>query len=85
MFDYFLGSKVNIMMKNAQGVHESANGEVITANMALDGYITDEDDLYYYIGKTALSVDEAVKKEDTVYICLAESKSEEPEIDVSWN
>lgn len=40
--------------------------------LAIQGYMLDVDDKYYYIGKNPLEVISAVDKNDVAYICIIE-------------
>ncbi len=70
LFKRFLGKNVNIIMSNIKGSQETSDGTIIQGNVIITGYLLDEDDEYYYLGKTDEEIDEALRKGDVIRIFL---------------
>lgn len=75
LYDVFVGTTVQIMVKLTK---ESEDG--VMSSIAIEGYLLDEDDEYYYVGTNPIEIAGAVKKSEVAVVMSSEpSEYELPE------
>jgi hypothetical protein len=77
LFSRFVGKSVNIIMKNVRGSQVLENGTVIEGNVVITGFLLDEDDEYFYIGREMDEIDEALLRDDMVRIFTGPTDGDE--------
>jgi hypothetical protein len=82
LFGFFAGKYVSIIMKSAKGSQQLSDGAVIEGNVILEGYLLDEDDKFYYLGKEQEEIDDALDKSDVIRIYIGDEKEVFTEFDV---
>lgn len=78
LFKAFAGQFVNIVMKSIKGTQTTDHGS-IQGNVVMSGFLLDEDETYFYLGKDQDKIDEALRKDDVVRIYQEEP---EPSFDI---
>jgi citrate synthase len=81
-FDNFAGQEIMIMTKHVmeQMTQTEDSIETIKAPISFQGYLTDEDDVYYYLGYDPDQIHQCVKKDQVVQIALYVEEPEQKEI-----
>ncbi len=72
LFTKFLGKSVNVILKSVKGSQQIGDGSIVEGNVIMSGFLLDEDDDYFYLGKTDDEINEALKKDDVVRVFLDE-------------
>jgi hypothetical protein len=93
LFEVFAGEPVIMLVKiNIERTKQSAKGvELIKAPLSVNGYLTDEDDSYYYLGSEPNQYDQAVRKDDVLHVEIYQDIPEEltgpttPDNDTGYN
>lgn len=85
LFEIFAGEHISIIMRfNVEKTKQTTKEvEIIKAPLSVSGYLTDEDDFYYYLGYEQNKYHQAVKKDDVMHVELAqEVKAEDTLTDI---
>lgn len=93
LFEVFAGELVAMLIKvNVERTKQSAKGvELIKAPLSVNGYLTDEDDYYFYLGSEPNKYEQAVKKDEVLHVELYQEVDEQligstaPENDNGYN
>ena len=93
LFEVFAGEQIIMLVKmNVERTKQSAKGvELIKAPLSINGFLTDEDDYYYYLGSEPNGYDQAVRKDDVFHVEIYQDIPEEltgpvaPDNDTGYN
>ena len=93
LFEVFAGEQVAMLVKiNVERIKQTSKGvEQIKAPLSVAGYLTDEDDYYYYLGGEPNKYEQAVKKDEVLHVELYQEVDEQltgpivPENDNGYN
>lgn len=83
LFPKFFGKNVNIILSNMKGSQELSDGSIVAGNVVVSGFLLDEDDDYFFLGKTEEEIDEAIKKSDIIRVFLEDENVMEFDVDDS--
>ncbi len=73
----FIGELVEVVLKSTQKIiHGNEDGvDESTHPIAIQGFLMDEDEEYYFLGDTMTSMSKAVRKDQIVCIQMLEQKT----------
>jgi len=77
------GREINVIMKDIKGAQVINESTVIQGNVVIEGYLLDEDDIFYYLGTTNEDIDEALLKSNVMRIYLPTDERSEFEIEIN--
>lgn len=82
LFELFAGEYVSILldMQVESVVQKKDTVEMVKTPLNVTGYLTDEDDLYFFLGHEPNVYNQAVKKDMIVHIEVVEETNEKEEI-----
>ena len=83
IFKIFGGREINVIMKDIKGAQVINESTVIQGNVVIEGYLLDEDDIFYYLGTTNEDIDEALLKSNVMRIYLPTDERSEFEIEIN--
>jgi hypothetical protein len=87
LFEIFASEHIHILMRlNVEKTKQTSKEiEIIKAPLSVSGYLTDEDDFYYYLGSEPNKYEQAIRKDDVLHIELYQEKTELEEIETPDN
>ncbi len=82
LFELFAGEYVSILLDmQVESVSQSAETiDMVKTPLNITGYLTDEDDDYFYLGHEPNVYNQAVKKDIIVHIEVIEEEKKAPEV-----
>lgn len=69
LFSIFVGSYIHVITKSLKGTQHFNGGKAV-GPIIIDGFLLDEDDMFYYLGETPEEVTDAILKEEVVRVYL---------------
>lgn len=77
LFEIFAGEFVNIIINQyvEQSVTDGETVQSMSSPLTVQGYLTDEDEIYLYLGHSPELYHQAIKKDVIIHVELSEEKN----------
>lgn len=77
IFKYFSNKQVSVITKSIKGSQSIGNGQIVEGNLVIDGYLLDEDEQHYYLGKTDQEITDSLRKDEVVRVFIMTPEEEQ--------